>query len=994
MLKGELASFSLPEIFQSLAINNHTGTLKIWWGKQPPKLLYFDRGEIRLFSDGSAEVPKLGSVLVRNGVLTSQDLADALGEQERTKEILGEVLVRLNLATSQDIAKALETQIREEIYDLFLWKQGSFEFHMGYFPEEMRESVQNKAGIALNTNSVIMEGLRRLDEWGLVKKRVATFDEIFIREDDSSEGIDPPLRAFYASLDGTRPVKELMKSFPGTRFDCCKFLCDLADGGRVRVLTHEELMQAATRSVQGRQYAQAAVFLQFATQVKPSDPLTLCELGKVYTAFHQDSAASEAYLRAFRIFFEQGDFSQAVDMGEKVLAAGQLGEEDLEKLFSTYLQLKSVKKAASTGNQLVTLLQRRGAIDKAASVLGTLANLDPSDLNLKIQVATLFEKAGDKKRATEYLQQVTAALESQKKHREAIKILRLMAEINPDQPELKTRIQDLHLLVERIEKRKKQRARVFTVALFLFLVLVVVPALYEIKAREYFSHAQRLEQISMMSMDFKKAKDAYERILKTYGFSSKVAAAQQALDRISDLERNFVERLDEETAKRKEQYEAKVARLREGLVSVLAEAEQAEAAGDFKKAFEICRRVSIEYSEVPAARKLLLPLRITSVPSGATVTVNGAEVGKTPLTYRYKPRTTLNLSITKKSCETVRKSFTPEEQWEIHFELRRRPMGSITPAPTLQQPMVAALGKVTFASRDGILYSMDPLKKIIVWPRVVGRFGDRVSNLTSHRDEIYVGNVIGEVTAISAHTGKSRWVAKVGSPVLAAPGISRDSKWLAVGTTSGSVLILNNETGSIVSRFATENEVLARPVFSGEMLVAGSTDNHLYGFSLAKKTVAFAIELGDDITLDLIEGVEGVFASSQDGSVHHLDVANRQLKWSRSLAPAKVTCMALGPFGLCAGTSAGKLLTLDPRTGQTAWEVQSGNSPVSGVAIHKSQIYIALENGKVTALDGPTRRITWQYQSDNSIVIPPLAIQSVLYVGGVTGKIEFIEVSE
>src|SRR5262245_10386144 len=41
MLKGNLSSFSLGEIFQSLAINNHTGTLKITTKDGGQKCIYF-----------------------------------------------------------------------------------------------------------------------------------------------------------------------------------------------------------------------------------------------------------------------------------------------------------------------------------------------------------------------------------------------------------------------------------------------------------------------------------------------------------------------------------------------------------------------------------------------------------------------------------------------------------------------------------------------------------------------------------------------------------------------------------------------------------------------------------------------------------------------------------------------------------------------------------------------------------------------------------------
>src|SRR6187549_2321268 len=54
---------------------------------------------------------KLGECLIQAGLITEDDLQDALTEHKRTGERLGAVLVRLNLATERQIAKALAYQL-------------------------------------------------------------------------------------------------------------------------------------------------------------------------------------------------------------------------------------------------------------------------------------------------------------------------------------------------------------------------------------------------------------------------------------------------------------------------------------------------------------------------------------------------------------------------------------------------------------------------------------------------------------------------------------------------------------------------------------------------------------------------------------------------------------------------------------------------------------------------------------------------------------------
>ena len=54
---------------------------------------------------------KIGECLIQAGLITDEDLRNALAEHKRTGERVGVVLVRMNLATEKQIAKALALQL-------------------------------------------------------------------------------------------------------------------------------------------------------------------------------------------------------------------------------------------------------------------------------------------------------------------------------------------------------------------------------------------------------------------------------------------------------------------------------------------------------------------------------------------------------------------------------------------------------------------------------------------------------------------------------------------------------------------------------------------------------------------------------------------------------------------------------------------------------------------------------------------------------------------
>ena len=294
MLKGDLSSFSLGEIFQSLAINNHTGTLRIT-SRDSDKLIYFDQGDIRRFSHGTSKELRIGEALVRLGKITTDDLEDAYGAEEKTSTSFGIALLKKGLVTKDDVVTALTIKIQEELYDLFLWTSGHFEFQMNHCLDDSFDELQKSAGVKITTNSVIMEGLRRLDEWHVIHTRIKTYNEIFVRTTGRPDGLEDLDDQFLDSIDGTRPVHELFESYCGSRFALCKLLLDLFEAGHVRFLTVEECLEKSKVFLRRKQYVYATHNVRFATELQPKRADLFTMLGAALNASHQETSAADAF---------------------------------------------------------------------------------------------------------------------------------------------------------------------------------------------------------------------------------------------------------------------------------------------------------------------------------------------------------------------------------------------------------------------------------------------------------------------------------------------------------------------------------------------------------------------------------------------------------------------------------------------------------------------------------------------------------------------------
>ena len=90
----------------------------------------------------------------------------AMEVQEESQILLGKILVMINAIAESDLLRLMKKKAEESIYDIFLWTEGDFEFVEGQMPD------QKMVPLSLDVTGIIMEGMRRYDEWQLIRQRV------------------------------------------------------------------------------------------------------------------------------------------------------------------------------------------------------------------------------------------------------------------------------------------------------------------------------------------------------------------------------------------------------------------------------------------------------------------------------------------------------------------------------------------------------------------------------------------------------------------------------------------------------------------------------------------------------------------------------------------------------------------------------------------------------------------------------------------------------
>ena len=173
-LEGTLKDFSLADIFQLIGLQRKTGILTLK-NEKDQVTVAFENGMV-VAADSSTKrlEDRLGNVLVKQGKLTKERLDDALSTQKATLQRLGHVLVTQNAITDKDLKEAITVQISQLVFKVFRWRDGEYHFAPTDTVDYDRENFA-----PMSADFILMEGIRMVDEWPIIEKKIPSMDIVF-----------------------------------------------------------------------------------------------------------------------------------------------------------------------------------------------------------------------------------------------------------------------------------------------------------------------------------------------------------------------------------------------------------------------------------------------------------------------------------------------------------------------------------------------------------------------------------------------------------------------------------------------------------------------------------------------------------------------------------------------------------------------------------------------------------------------------------------------
>lgn len=237
-LEGSLSDFGLADILQLIYFQRKTGILSLEGRMDRIRLLFIDGNIAGAESKRRIEDNRLGKILLKKDLIKEEDLQAALKEQQTTGAKLGNILINKEIVKKEIIKDILKSQITETVIQIFSWKQGTYEFSSQGVPQDKEFSF------SIDTQHLLMEGLRIIDEWSLIKGKL-TLDSVFIKKTEAPSNLTEEEKEIFLFIDGENDVSTIIDISDNDDSEVSKILLSLLEKNVIEEIQNPNVLGVA-----------------------------------------------------------------------------------------------------------------------------------------------------------------------------------------------------------------------------------------------------------------------------------------------------------------------------------------------------------------------------------------------------------------------------------------------------------------------------------------------------------------------------------------------------------------------------------------------------------------------------------------------------------------------------------------------------------------------------------------------------------------------------
>ena len=1036
-LRGNLSTVDLANILQMLQMNQREGTLFIS-NNDGRKAIYFAPDGVSTLSRSRHRNGVLGRILVRQGLVTEEQLTEAVRRQaEGSGRLIGQVLVEQGLVRRDEIEEALRIQIEEEIYDLFITRDAQFEFVEGPIPAEFTEGGDVNR-IAINVNSVIMEAAQRIDEWEWIREVVPDLREIYRYtglnvELEDPIFLEPSAGRVLTAIDSRRDVEGLIDASYVGRFEVCRVLALLLQGEALEPVPAEVLRREADSALAEGDTRSTIKFLARLVELRSEAPEAHRQLAEAYESERELERAAFHYRVYAEIRVDAGDTLEAFHIYRRVfeILPTDLGAADrMVEIFAMSPNglEEFAREVLQVGKVLADVYVDLGRSSRAIQVLHRVVSMAPDDADLRTRLIDVYLSAGMTGEAVSEYEALAETALAVDDFVRAERILRKILSIDASRADVLRR---LNQLISRRTRRRRSVRNSFAAAGMLALVCVVA----------YFGLQMWLEHKAAIDRSLAQSSARVAELRDHYaGLSGELSASVKGLAINRGNDDDILAAL-EESRNRRSDLESRTGQAVGELMSVVQEYAGSAAAMEANDVAEELRghlremrrleaeaiqhlatsaqglyataRAMVEKGEPARAQFAAFAeaMRIAEPctdwlagPDGTECQAFHASLGEALAGIDRATAEVQRLTEEGELDEAFSVAIAflhdyppPDIAAELKFpvEIVSRPSGAKiavdgsdtgerTPATVL---LPLRSGCEVMLSADG--FAPTPLIVAAVEetdPRKIAQYLPRKLESGLQRSQRFVSAPL-----------KGRLEA----PPQAVDGL------VLVPTRGDECAVLDLTTGDVTTSLPLRNPngAIAQPVFIAGIIAIPTVDGRIYFHDLGRRKLIGTYEAPGELRHDPVVRADDLIMATQGGHIVCVDVTSQRERWRypeigrAGLSQPAVGAPVLVGSELYHVTADGLLTVLDADSGRRLREVRiATHARTAGlrnrVVLHDGALFATTSDGHVMRADPQTGATIWSAPLGGRAIAGPMVVGEHLLVLAQDGRILTVRASD
>ncbi|MCA9323060.1 MAG: DUF4388 domain-containing protein, partial [Planctomycetes bacterium] len=396
VIRGDLLSVDLSNVFQMLAMNRKRGVLHIHNRENvlEKRALFLDADRV-----GIVRIPEsqdLAAILVDQGVLDYDTWRDAHQKGLQFGVAPSNYILKRGIVTPEQIAAA-ESRLQEElVLEIFLWKNVAFSLD-----EEAIPGPCDKRQMFV-LDLMVMEAARRQDEWIRVIELLGGGRGMWRYREDADYGaarftdVD---RIVLDHLDGVHGTPEIMRSTGLPRYQVDSSIGSLVEQGIVDPMELNDLLDVGDQLAEGGYHGEAIRLYQCAIRHDRKSIALHKRLASCYLKEGRVAKSGAHYKFCAMMLLENDLAREALAIYQYVATVLPTDFHTIEVALGLIARLggpstKDDERTIELASKLCQFYHDCRLLERAEDILKDLLEVDPSNNAYGFMLARLQTKTG------------------------------------------------------------------------------------------------------------------------------------------------------------------------------------------------------------------------------------------------------------------------------------------------------------------------------------------------------------------------------------------------------------------------------------------------------------------------------------------------------------------------------------------------------------------------------------------------------------------------